>query len=165
MQPYQSRRQQLADAMRAHGGGIAIAFTAPEVARNRDSDFPYRWDSYFYYLTGFPEPEAALVVIADGERSESILFCREKHEEREIWDGYRFGPQLAGERFGFDRALSIEAIDEELPKLLADRPALWYALGSDDRLDARIHRWLAAVRAQARAGVAAPAQAFAVAAH
>ncbi|MBN9429860.1 MAG: Xaa-Pro aminopeptidase [Burkholderiales bacterium] len=160
MQPYQSRRQQLADAMRAHGGGIAIAFTAPEVARNRDSDFPYRWDSYFYYLTGFPEPEAALVVIADGERSESILFCREKHEEREIWDGYRFGPQLAGERFGFDRALSIEAIDEELPKLLADRPALWYALGSDDRLDARIHRWLAAVRAQARAGVAAPAQAF-----
>ncbi len=159
MLPYSSRRQRLADTMRAHGGGIAIAFTAPEVARNRDSEYPYRWDSYFHYLTGFPEPEAALVLMADGTTTESILFCREKNEEREIWDGIRFGPDAARERFGFDRALAFGSLDEELPRLLADRPALWYALGADASLDARIQRWLGAVRAQARAGVAAPAQA------
>ncbi|HLS57240.1 MAG TPA: aminopeptidase P N-terminal domain-containing protein, partial [Zeimonas sp.] len=128
MLPYSTRRQRLADTMRAHGGGIAIAFTAPEVARNRDSEYPYRWDSYFHYLTGFPEPEAALVLVVDGATTESILFCREKNEEREIWDGFRFGPDAARERFGFDRALAFGSLDEELPKLLADRPALWYAL-------------------------------------
>ncbi|MCL4184839.1 MAG: aminopeptidase P N-terminal domain-containing protein [Burkholderiaceae bacterium] len=150
----------MADAMRARGGGVAIAFTAPEVARNRDSDYPYRWDSYFHYLTGFPEPEAAMALVVDDQRVEAILFCRERNEEREIWDGFRFGPQAARERFGFDRALPFASLDEEMPRLLADRPALWYALGSDERLDARIQRWLGAVRAQARAGVAAPAQAF-----
>ncbi|MEZ5604278.1 MAG: aminopeptidase P N-terminal domain-containing protein [Burkholderiaceae bacterium] len=160
MLPHDTRRQRLAETMRAHGGGVAIAFTAPEVARNRDSEYPYRWDSYFYYLTGFPEPEAAMVLVADGATTESILFCREKNEEREIWDGFRFGPEAARERFGFDRSLPFGSLDEELPKLLADRPALWYALGADEALDARVHHWLGAVRAQARAGVVAPAQAF-----
>jgi len=160
MLPFDTRRHGLAETMRAHGGGVAIAFTSPEVARNRDSDYPYRWDSYFYYLTGFPEPGAAVVLVADGAASQSILFCREKNEEREIWDGFRFGPEAARERFGFDRSLPFSSLDDELPKLLADRPALWYALGSDEALDARVHRWLGAVRAQARAGVAAPAQAF-----
>ena len=73
MLPYSTRRQRLADTMRAHGGGIAIAFTALEVARNRDSEYPYRWDSYFHYLTGFPEPEAALVLVVDGATTESLV--------------------------------------------------------------------------------------------
>ena len=159
MLPYSTRRQRLADAMRANGGGVAIAFTAPEVVRNRDSEYPYRWDSYFHYLSGFPEPEAALVLVVDGATTESILFCRDRNPERETWDGLRVGPQAASERFGFDRALPISSLDDELPKLLADRATLWYALGSDAELDARIQRWLGAVRAQARAGVAAPGQA------
>ncbi len=160
MLPYDTRRQRLAEAMRAQGGGVAVAFTAPEVIRNRDSEYPYRWDSYFYYLTGFPEPESAIVLVADGDAGESILFCRDRNEERETWDGFRFGPEAARERFGFDRSLPFASLDEELPRLLADRPTLWYALGSDEALDARVHRWLGAVRAQARAGVAAPARAF-----
>ena len=160
MPAHSNRRQRLADAMRARGGGVAIAFNAPEVTRNRDSEYPYRWDSYFHYLTGFPEPEAAVVLVVEDAKVEAILFCREKNEERETWDGFRFGPQAARERFGFDRALPFSSLDEEMPKLLADRPALWYALGSDERLDARVRRWLGAVRAQARMGVAAPAQVF-----
>ena len=160
MLPYSERRLRLADAMRAQGGGVAIAFTAPERPRNRDSEYPYRWDSYFYYLTGFPEPEAALVVIAEAGRTESILFCREKNPERETWDGFRYGPEAASERFGFERSLPFGSLDEELPRLLADRPALWYALGADDALDARLQRWLGSVRAQARTGVTAPALAF-----
>ena len=158
--PYVQRRKLLADQMRARGGGVAVLFTAPEVARNRDSDFPFRWDSYFYYLTGFPEPESVLVLRVAGGSTESVLFCRAKNEEREIWDGFRFGPEAAREQFAFDRSFAIEALDEQMPGLLADQPAIYYALGSEARLDVRIQKWLSGVRAQARAGVAAPAHAF-----
>ncbi|MFO1198993.1 MAG: Xaa-Pro aminopeptidase [Burkholderiaceae bacterium] len=159
MQPYASRRSRLAEQMRARGGGVAVIFTAPEAMRNRDSDYPYRWDSYFYYVAGFPEPEAALVLRVTADATESVLFCREKNPERETWDGFRFGPDAARERFGVDRALPIGALDEQMPLLLADQPAVYCALGVDAGLDARLQRWLAAVRAQARTGVSAPTQA------
>ena len=159
MQVYSARRERLARQMRERGGGVAVVFTAPEVLRNRDSDYPYRWDSYFYYLTGFQEPEAVLVMRVDAAGSESILFCRDKNPEREIWDGWRHGPELARERLGMDRAYSYTALDEKMPGLLADQPAVYCALGYDSSLDARLQRWLADVRAQARTGVAAPAQA------
>jgi Xaa-Pro aminopeptidase len=161
MQPFLSRRQRLADAMRERGGGVAVLFTAPEVIRNRDAHYPYRPDSYFYYLTGFGEPEAAMVLVAgtDGS-SRSVLFCREKNEEREIWDGFRHGPDAARERFGFDEARPIGTLDEELPRLLANQPAIHYPLAADEQLDRSVQRWLASVRAQARAGVSAPATAW-----
>ena len=85
---HNARRARLAATLQA---GVAIVPTAPEVARNRDAQYPYRYDSYFYYLTGFREPDAVLVLIA-GEEPRSILFCREKNEEREIWDGFRQYP-------------------------------------------------------------------------
>ncbi len=156
---YARRRAALLEKMRAQGGGVAIIPTAPEVMRNADADYPYRHDSYFYYLTGFPEPEATLVLIA-GQRDQAILLCREKNEEREIWDGYRHGPAAAQERFGFDAALPIDQIDTELPKLLANAPAVFYALGSSAALDAQMQRWLNAVRAQTRVGVTAPSAAY-----
>ena len=77
--------------------------TAPEVVRNGDAHYDYRHDSHFYYLTGFTEPEAVLVLIA-GDKMHTILFCREKNAEREIWDGFRYGPDAAGDKFGFDAA-------------------------------------------------------------
>ena len=153
------RRAKVMEKMHAQGGGVAIIPTAPEVMRNADADYPYRHDSYFYYLTGFPEPEAMLVLIA-GDQDQSILFCRDKNEEREIWDGYRYGPAGAKAAFGFDVCLSIDSIDAELPKLMANAPALFYALGSQAELDEKIQRWLNAVRAQVRAGVSAPNAAF-----
>jgi Xaa-Pro aminopeptidase len=156
---YARRRSAVLEKMRAQGGGVAIVATAPEVMRNADADYPYRHDSYFYYLTGFPEPEATLVLIA-GDQPQSILFCRDKNEEREIWDGYRYGPAGAKESFGFDASFTMDSIDAELPKLMANAPALFYALGSSAQLDARIQGWLNAVRAQARAGVTAPNAAF-----
>ena len=88
---YQRRRARLAAAMQE---GVAVVPTAPERARNRDAHYPYRFDSYFYYLTGFREPAAALVVVA-GAEPKSILFCRDKDPEREIWDGFRHGPEAA----------------------------------------------------------------------
>ncbi|HWD21973.1 MAG TPA: aminopeptidase P N-terminal domain-containing protein [Burkholderiales bacterium] len=146
------RRQRLARAM---GEGVAVIPTAPERLRNRDSHFPYRFDSHFYYLTGFPEPDAVLVVIA-GEAPKVLLFCREKSEEREIWDGFRHGPDAARERFGFDEAHPIASLDEKLSAALENQPALYYPVGADPEWDARAIRWLNAVRAKARAGISAP---------
>lgn len=153
MQEFSRRRQQLLTRMQA---GIAVIPTAPEVTRNRDSHYPYRFDSYFYYLTGFKEPEAVLVLIA-GEKNRSILFCREKDIEREIWDGFRYGPDAAKTEFGFDEAYPVAQLDELLPKLMANQPALFYSLGADAGWDTRVSGWLNAVREQARSGIQAPA--------
>ena len=147
---YLERRRRLARTM---GEGVALIPTAPERIRNRDTHFPYRFDSHFYYLSGFAEPEAALALTAEGR---SILFCREKNEEREIWDGFRHGPEAARERFAFDEALPIGALDEKMAALLENQPALHYPVGADPEWDARAMRWLNTVRAKARAGVTAP---------
>lgn len=148
-----SRRARL---MQQIGEGVAILTTAPEQVRNRDSHYPYRYDSSFYYLTGFTEPEAVVVLLAQSQRA--ILFCREKDIEREIWDGFRYGPIAAAETFGFDEAYPISEINERMPKLMANQPSLHYALGADAAWDTRVLGWLNQVRDLARTGVHAPAQ-------
>ena len=147
-----ARRKRL---LKAIGDGVAIVPTAPEVIRNRDAHHPYRFDSYFWYLTGFPEPEA-VVVLVGGKRPKSILFCREKHEEREIWDGYRYGPKAAKTAFGFDAAYAIELLDKKLAEFLVDRDTLWHAIGHDTAWDTRIAKALNEVRAQTWTGKRAP---------
>ncbi len=146
--------------MRSMQSGIAIIPTAPEAIRNRDSHYPYRFDSYFYYLTGFKEPESLLVLItADmnaGRAPRSILFCRDKDMEREIWDGFRFGPAAAVTEFGFDEAYSITQVDEMLPKLLSNQNRLFYSLGADAAWDVKVTGWLNQVKAMVRTGVSAP---------
>lgn len=159
MTSFVARRQKLLRQMHQQGGGVAIIRTAPEVMRNADADYPYRHDSSFYYLSGFPEPEAVLVLVA-GATDESILFCREKNEEREIWDGYRFGPQAAQQEFGLDAAYPVSELDSKMTTLLADAPAVFYALGTDPHLDGQVRGWLDSVRAQARSGVSAPSKAI-----
>ena len=152
--PFSARRARLIEHM---GAGIAVIPTAPEQSRNRDSHHPYRCDSYFHYLTGFGEPEAVLILIA-GEAPKSILFCRDKDSDKEIWDGFRWGPDAARETFGCDEAYSINVLDEKLAELLADQPALWFSLGHEAAWDTRIATALNAVRAQARAGKQAPTE-------
>jgi Xaa-Pro aminopeptidase len=149
---YRQRRARLAERM---GDGVAIIPTAPERVRNRDSHFPYRFDSYFYYLTAFREPEAVLVIVA-GARPRSILFCRERNPEREVWDGFRYGPEGARAAFGFDEAQSVARLDELAPGLLADCGTVYCHLGADSAWDARLMGWLNRVRGEARRGVAAP---------
>jgi Xaa-Pro aminopeptidase len=150
-----ARRKRL---LKTIADGVAIVPTAPEVIRNRDAHHLYRFDSYFWYLTGFPEPEAVVVLLgATGKsKAKSILFCREKHEEREIWDGYRYGPKAAKAAFGFDAAYPIEQLDRKLAEFLVDRDTLWHAIGHDAEWDARIAKALNEVRAQTRAGKRAP---------
>ena len=148
------RRARLATAL---GDVVAIVATAPEVPRNRDSHYPYRHDSYFYWLTGFNEPEAVVVMVG-GDKPESILFCRDKDETREIWDGFRYGPAAAQAHFGFDEAYSITELDARLPDLMGNRERLAYAVGQDPAWDARVIGWLNAVRAKSRQGVMAPGE-------
>jgi Xaa-Pro aminopeptidase len=157
---HQARRERLLAAMRAAGGGVALVPTAPEALRNRDTEYPYRHDSYFYYLSGFSEPQSFIVLDATAQAGEpaSILFCRTKNAERETWEGFHYGPDAAREAFGFDAAFPIEEIDTQLPRLISDAPALFYAFGRSAELDGQVRRWLDAVRAQGRSGVAAPAR-------
>jgi Xaa-Pro aminopeptidase len=125
--------------------------------RNRDTHYPYRTDSYFHYLTGFPEPEAVAVIVGD-EQPQSVLFCRDKDLEREIWDGFRYGPEGAKEAFGFETTHSIRELDALMPQLLANRPAVYCHLGADSAWDARVLGWINNVREQVRTGVSAPAE-------
>lgn len=151
-QEFRARRDKLIQQM---GEGVAIIPTAPEAIRNRDSHYPFRFDSYFYYLTGFKEPEAVLFVVA-GQSPKTILFCREKDIEREIWDGFRYGPEAAVAEFGVDEAYNIHQLAELAPKLLANQTKLFYSLGADAAWDAKVSDWLNQLRAQARTGVSAP---------
>lgn len=154
IKPHVRRRAALAKALKQ---GVVILPTAPEVMRNADSPFDFRWDSHFYYLSGFREPEAVLVMKL-GKKPRSILFCREKNVEREIWDGYRFGPAAAAEAFAFDEAHPIAELDRLLPDLMADEPVVHTPLGADHAWDRRVTGWLNAVRERSRAGIEAPAE-------
>ena len=160
---YRGRRERLAAQMRAAGGGVAIIATAPERMRNADADYPYRHDSSFYYLTGFTEPEALLVIDARTSANAtgagvSTLFCRVKDAERETWEGLRYGPEAAREHFGFDAAHPFDSVNEHLPQLLAGAPTVFYAFGAVPAFDVMVQGWIDRVRAQRRAGVTAPAQ-------
>ena len=157
MTAFAQRRQILLAQLVAAGGGIAILPTAHEHMRNNDAEYPYRHDSSFFYLTGFMEPEALLVLVASKERQQSILFCREKNLEREVWDGFRYGPDAARSAFEFDASFSIDAIDTEMRTLLANQPSVFYSLGQDADWDARLLVWLGQVKQQRRSGVQAPA--------
>jgi len=149
---YASRRNRLISQMQR---GIAVIPTAPEVLRSGDAYYPYRFDSHFHYLTGFDEPEAVLVLIA-GAVPQSILFCRAKDMEREIWDGFRHGPDGAKEKFGFDDAFSIAQLDEKLTDLMGNQSALFHPLGAHAPWDDRILALRASVQAKVRSGITAP---------
>jgi Xaa-Pro aminopeptidase len=132
---------------------IAIIPTAPERPRNRDSDYLYRHDSYFYYLTGFTEPGATLVIQSDGS---TTLFCQPKDPEREIWDGYRLGPAAAPELLGVSAAHSSAELDAQMPKMLENQHTVWYPFAIHPGLETRVDGWLHKVRARVRYGALCP---------
>lgn len=147
------RRRNLMERMGA--GSIALLPAAPSVPRNRDVHYPYRQDSDFYYLTGFPEPEAIAVLVPGGAQ-EFLLFCRDRDPQMEIWHGRRAGPQGAVERYGVDNAHPVAEIDKLLPPLLENRERVFYAIGYNPDLDRQVMEWINRVRGKARTGVRAP---------
>ena len=151
---YRGRRLRLAEQM---GRGVAVLSTAPERVRNRDAHYPYRFDSYFHYLTGFAEPEAVLVVIAGDEREQPAVLPRQARGARDLG---RFPLRAGGGAGGvrLRRGALDHQLDEMLPKLLADQPAMFCDVGENSEWDARLIQWLNAVRAQVRTGIAAPGE-------
>ena len=150
---YQKRRARLAKALKAAGSGIALLPTAPEAPRNRDSDFPYRHDSYFYYLTGFAEPGGWLAIDSTGK---TTLFCRPKDVEREIWDGLRLGPDAAVQALCVDEAFSVDELDAKMPGLLTQQAAVWFPFATHKGLETQVDGWLGKVRARIRYGAECP---------
>jgi Xaa-Pro aminopeptidase len=150
---YAQRRARLAAQLGKDG--VAIIPTAPEQRRNRDGDYLYRHDSYFYYLSGFTEPHAWLLITGDGH---TTLFCQPKDLEREIWDGYRLGPDAAPMDLGVEAAYSVSDLDTQLPKLLENRDAVWYPFATHIGLETRVDGWLQSVRKRVRYGALCPEQ-------
>ncbi|MBX3611879.1 MAG: aminopeptidase P N-terminal domain-containing protein [Hydrogenophaga sp.] len=148
---YAERRARVAASLGP--GGIAIVPTALERPRNRDTDFLYRHDSYFYYLSGFAEPNACLVITGEGTVT---LFCQPKDLEREIWDGLRLGPEAAPGVLGVDEAFSMGELDQRLPRLLENRSVVWYPFATHAGLEGRVDGWLQKVRARVRFGALCP---------
>jgi len=151
---YARRRTTLMGLMGANS--IAILPAAREKIRSRDTEYHFRQDSDFYYLTGFDEPDAVLVLLPGRPHGEYVLFCRDRDPAKEIWDGYRAGPDGACEKFGADDAFPIDDIDEILPGLLEGRERMYYSLGKDADFDGRLMSWVDSLRAQASSGAYPP---------
>ena len=148
------RRRQL---MRmADGDAILVLPAAPQRVRSHDTHYPYRQDSDFWYLSGFPEPEAVLVLVPGRKHGECLLFCRERDPAREAWDGPRAGPEGAVEAHGFDDAYPIADLDEILPGLLEGRSRVYYHFGRDTEFDLKLIGWVNRVRSQVRHGAQPP---------
>lgn len=153
---FASRRKALSEHMADNS--IAIVPAAPERVRNRDVLHPYRQDSDFYYLTGFDEPEAVLVLIPGREHGESVLFCKERNPEKELWDGFLTGPEGAIEKFGFDDAFPIADIDDILPGMIEGRSRVYYPLGKDKAFDSQVMEWVKTIRSKVRTGAHPPGE-------
>ncbi|QIK36883.1 Xaa-Pro aminopeptidase [Caldichromatium japonicum] len=151
---YLRRRRRLVKAIGPQS--IVILPAASERLRNRDVHYPFRQDSDFSYLTGFPEPDAWCVLVQKRKEGEFILFCRPRDPEREQWDGMRIGPEGAIKRFGADQSHPMGALDEEMPKLIEGCKRLYYPIGTNTDLDNRVMGWVRQVRAKARSGTRAP---------
>ena len=148
------RRRQL---MRMAGDdAILVLPAAPERVRSRDTHHPYRQDSDLWYLTGFAESEAVLVLVPGRRHGECLLFCRERDPVREAWDGPRVGPEDAVEALGMDDAYPIDDLDEILPGLLEGRTRVYYHFGRDVDFDLKLIGWLNRVREQMRLGAQPP---------
>ncbi|MDW5417769.1 aminopeptidase P N-terminal domain-containing protein [Iodobacter sp. CM08] len=153
MQPFVARRSTLSTRLAA---GVLVVPNTTEIIRNADTTYPFRYDSSFYYLTGFNEPDAVFVQINQAGSTQNILFCRPKDLEREIWDGHRYGPEEACKAFGFDAAYSIEELDNKMIELLQNQPRIHTTFGHNPTWDSQVSRWVNGVRAKVRSGVTAP---------
>lgn len=151
-----ARRTRLMQMMEPNS--IAIIPAAHEIIRNNDTHFPFRQDSDFYYLTGFNEPDAVAVLIPGRAHGAFVLFCRDRDPERELWDGYRAGPEGACADYGADDAFPMDDLDEILPGLLEGRERVYYAMGRDGEFDRHVMEWVNAIRGKVRSGAIPPGE-------
>ena len=149
------RRKNLMGMMDKHT--IAIIPGAREVTRSRDTEYPFRQNSDLFYLTGFEEPDAVLVLVPGRRQGQVVLFCRERDPDMELWNGYRLGPEGAVAYLGIDDAFPIDDLDEILPGLIEGTQRIYYSMGHDDVFDQRVMGWVNQIRKLVRTGAAPPA--------
>jgi Xaa-Pro aminopeptidase len=156
LKEYQQRRQDLMNHMA--GNGIAIVPAAHPILRNGDSEYRYRQSSDLYYLTGFNEAHAVLVLVPGRAQGQCLLFCQEKDPLKELWNGRLLGPEAAVAALGVDDAFPISDIDDILPGLIEGRERVYYAMGKDESFDHRVMDWVKVVRKKVRSGVQPPGE-------
>ena len=150
------RRRYLAEQMGE--GTIAIIPSASVKSRNRDVDYHFRQDSDFYYLSGFNEPEAVLVIIPGREHGEAILFCRERDPSKEMWDGFIAGPDRVTDILGVDDAFPVSDIDDILPGMIEGTNKVYYSIGLNAQFDAQVMEWVNVIRSKVRSGAHPPGE-------
>jgi len=158
MEPSEYHRRRAALMAQLGPGAIALLAAAPERVRSRDVNHPYRQDSDFYYLTGFTEARALLVLAPGREEGETLLFCQPKDPQKELWEGVLLGPEAAVETLGVDQAFPIGEIDNVVPGLMAGRERIHYRIGAEAGFDEQVLGWARSAREKARLGGPAPAQ-------
>jgi len=150
------RRRELMQQMEPNS--IALLCSAPMSTRSNDTEYLYRQNSDFYYLTGFEEHDAVLALIPGREQGEVVLFCQEKDKTRELWTGILMGPEKAITELLVDDAFPIGDIDDILPGLIEGRDRVYYSMGRDPRLDQRVMDWVNVVRSKVRQGAHPPGE-------
>jgi len=149
--PHVRRRKRVEQEI---GQGVLVLFAAAPTLRNNDVTHEFRQDSDFYYLTGFDEPDAALVIVG-GDSPRSVLLVSPRDPEREVWDGARLGVEGA-RSLGLEEVFPINELDQKLPRLLLDRTHVICRFGGDSLVDQRLVRALGATRRQMRRGAGCP---------
>jgi Xaa-Pro aminopeptidase len=156
LKEFSKRRQHFIEKMGPDS--IAIFSAAPECYRNGDVHYAYRQNSDFYYLTGFPEPEAIAVLITEHHASRFILFNRPRDKTAELWNGKRAGQEGAREIYLADASYDIHEFKAKLPSLLEGKKKMYYTYGHDKALDHEMTECLNYLRSKSRSGVAVPAE-------
>ena len=153
---YARRRRNLMGLMEPNS--IAIVTGASLATRSRDTEYRFRQDSDFHYLTAFPEPDAVAVLLPGRAHGEYVLFCHEKDPVEELWNGERVGAEAACERFGADDAFPLADIDDILPGLIEGRGRVYYSMGRSRDFDTRIMAWVNSIRSKVAAGAVPPGE-------
>jgi len=155
LKEYKARRDRMMQNMPSNS--IAILPGATQKCRNADTEYSFRQESNFYYLSGFSEPELLLVLLKKSDsEAQFILFCQSKNPELEIWTGKKWGIEGAITEFGADQAYMFDDLDRVMPILLENTKEIFYSLGRDVTWDERVTGWLNSVRVQKKAGIEAP---------
>lgn len=151
---FKARRTKLMQQMTSNS--IAVLWAAPEYIRNGDSTYAFRQNSHFHYLTGYPEPMAAMILIPGRPEGEFIFFNEPNNPDYEIWVGKRIGQEGACQEYDANEAYPIEQMEEILSQLLEGKTRLYYPMGTCDEWDKQITQSLAKIRARVRSGAGCP---------
>ncbi len=148
-----ARRQRFIEQMQDN----SVAFFAANalVTRSNDTEYLFCQHKYFYYLTGFNEPDAVLALVKS-DIIECVLFCQPKDPIAEVWHGRRIGEKQAKSDYLFEQTATVAQLDNIALEMLADKSAIYYCQGDNQQLEQRIFRWLSELKTKSRLGISAP---------